>query len=125
MSTPLHHAVRKRDTEIVKLLIEHGADVNRKDDLGWTPLFWASASGNKEMFEILYTNLTNKNVRNCDLIFASYHGHTDVVSMLLSLKTLDVNHKNGNNKTALLAAIGNNKPETVKLLIEHGAKFDV
>jgi len=37
-STPLHAAVVSNQPGIVKFLIEHGADINAKTKLGWTPL---------------------------------------------------------------------------------------
>jgi ankyrin repeat protein len=37
-STPLHAAVVSNQPGIVKYLIEHGADINAKTKLGWTPL---------------------------------------------------------------------------------------
>jgi uncharacterized protein len=37
-STPLHAAVVSNQPGIVKFLIDHGADVNAKTNLGWTPL---------------------------------------------------------------------------------------
>ncbi len=36
--TPLHYAVRSGDLEVVKLLVENGADVNAVDYCGYTPI---------------------------------------------------------------------------------------
>ncbi|MCJ1243783.1 Ankyrin-2 [Trapelia coarctata] len=37
----LHAAAKKKNTEIVELLLQYGADVNQLDSDGWTPLFYA------------------------------------------------------------------------------------
>jgi ankyrin repeat protein len=39
--------------EVVKLLLDNGADVNAKADDGWTALMLASEKGNKEIVELL------------------------------------------------------------------------
>ncbi len=44
--TALHGAARKCDGAIIQLLIEHGAQLERRDDSARTPLHWAAASGN-------------------------------------------------------------------------------
>jgi len=38
--TPLHHAAKFGYKKIVELLIANGANVNAKNDNGWTPLDW-------------------------------------------------------------------------------------
>ena len=51
--TALHHAVKERRTETVKLLISKNADVNAKDDRGDTPLNWANSAVRTELSELL------------------------------------------------------------------------
>lgn len=43
--SPIHHAARNGDTEIVRLLIEHGADVNARNTRGHTVLYCAGGHG--------------------------------------------------------------------------------
>ncbi|MFP3023399.1 MAG: ankyrin repeat domain-containing protein, partial [Wolbachia sp.] len=39
--TPLFWAIQKNNLNIVKLLVNNGADINAKDNEGWTSLHWA------------------------------------------------------------------------------------
>ena len=50
---PLHHAARNGDTQIVKLLIEHGAEVNRASERGQTVLYCAGGHGHLETVQLL------------------------------------------------------------------------
>lgn len=50
---PIHHAARNGDTEIVRLLIEHGADVNAKNTRGHTVLYCAGGHGHLEALQLL------------------------------------------------------------------------
>jgi len=58
-ATLLHYASHNGHIDLVKLLIERGADVNAKDIKGYTPLFAASARGHREVAEILLDNGAN------------------------------------------------------------------
>lgn len=56
--TPLHNAVRRSDRinqrkEIIRLLHQHGADLESKDDKGFTPIFHAQLSRSPELTETL------------------------------------------------------------------------
>ncbi|CAD8177138.1 unnamed protein product [Paramecium octaurelia] len=51
--TPLHHAVIRNHVEMVELLLEYHADVNRRDILGRTPLFFGIRSGNNDCVQQL------------------------------------------------------------------------
>ena len=90
--TPLHGAAIEGHKEIAELLIAEGADVNAKDDDGWTPLFVAVGDGYKKIIELLIAN------------------------------GADVNAKDDVGDTPLDMAIGLEQPETVALLRKHGGK---
>eukprot|EP00968_Pinguiococcus_pyrenoidosus_P023081 scaffold3537_cov256-Pinguiococcus_pyrenoidosus.AAC.8 len=45
----IHLAAKKKKTEVVKMLIEAGADLNEKDDTGKTALFYAADTNNKDV----------------------------------------------------------------------------
>jgi len=50
---PIHHAARNGDARIVRLLIEHGADVNAVTDHGHTVLYCAGGHGHLETLQLL------------------------------------------------------------------------
>jgi len=52
-STFLHGAVRRRNKDMVELLIQNGADVNIEDSAGQTPLDLARTANNTELIAIL------------------------------------------------------------------------
>lgn len=52
-NTPLHAALAGRRTEVVKILVAAGADVNAKQHGGWVPLHSAAANGERDMVDLL------------------------------------------------------------------------
>ncbi len=55
-ATALHLACREKDLEIVKILIESGADVNVVDNEGWTPVMRAALAGEDKIVNLLLDN---------------------------------------------------------------------
>ncbi len=51
--TPIFHAVRGGNLEVVKLLAEHGAALDAREPLGATPLHYAAGFGRKEILAFL------------------------------------------------------------------------
>ncbi|XP_077414791.1 protein phosphatase 1 regulatory subunit 27 [Vanacampus margaritifer] len=49
----LHEAVLTGNLEVVKLLVKYGADVNQRDEDGWTPLHMACSDGFPEIASYL------------------------------------------------------------------------
>ncbi len=52
-NTPLHAAAAGRSKHAVRALLEHGADVNARQEGGWTALHAASQNGDVEMVRLL------------------------------------------------------------------------
>jgi ankyrin repeat protein len=77
---------------IVRLLIDHGANVNAKAHYGATAL-----------------------------MAAAQNGHLDVVKLLIA-KEADVNARTRDNQTALSATQEGGHAEVARYLKEHGAK---
>jgi hypothetical protein len=94
-STPLLFASQCQDFKdgsVLQLLLEHGADVNVQDQIGWTPLHQASINGALEVVCLLLD-----------------HG-------------ADVELKNNYGQTALQVTAERRYDRVVKLLREHEAK---
>jgi ankyrin repeat protein len=53
--TALTIAAREGKPNVVKWLLNNGADINLSEGGGNTPLFWAKESGNKELMTIIQT----------------------------------------------------------------------
>jgi hypothetical protein len=93
--TPLYWASEGhnfKDGSVLRLLLEHGADINAQDEDGRAPLHWAS-----------------------------YHGALEVVRLLLE-HGADVEAKTKSGKTALQEAAKRGHGKVMELLRELGAK---
>ena len=63
-ATALHIAARKGNIEIIKILVNNGADLNIKDNEGWTPLMRAASNNNSEIVSELIAKGANANLKN-------------------------------------------------------------
>jgi uncharacterized protein len=85
--TPLHSAAAGMQTEIARLLIEHGANVNaRQVELGFTPLHEAAGNGNLEFAELLLARGADVNTTMTDgktpLAYALDHNQNEMAEFL-------------------------------------------
>ncbi|XP_048411315.1 protein phosphatase 1 regulatory subunit 27-like [Stegostoma tigrinum] len=62
----LHEAVLSGNLECVKLLIKYGADIQQKDENGWTPLHMSCSDGHLEIAKYLLSQGARANVANDD-----------------------------------------------------------
>ena len=67
---PLHSAASARNTKAVQALLEHGADVNAKQEKGWAPLHAAAQNGDQATAEILLKHGADPNLANDDGVTA-------------------------------------------------------
>lgn len=91
--TPLMWAARERQLDMIKFLVDKGANVNAKATGGTTALIWAA-----------------------------YKGQLDVVKYLVEDYGADVNAEDNGGKTALMWAKDQGKLDVVEYLKLHGAK---
>jgi uncharacterized protein len=122
-STPLHLATLCNHKEIVRLLISNGADVNAKDDNGYTPLFGAvfdyEAGDRREVVQLLITRGADVNATDTDgltpLHNAAMNGKKEIIELLLANKA-DPSAKNDGGITAGEFATEANHPDIAVLL---------
>ena len=128
-SMSIHDAADKGNIEAVKQHLAAGADVNAKDEDGYTPLNFAAQQGHKEVVELLIAKGADVNAKGyygrTPLQRAAWFGRKEIVGLLIA-KGADVNAKieGGRHKgiTPLDSAIRLRHPETADLLRKHGGK---
>ena len=126
--TPLYLACENSHTELVKLLLEHGADANIKSEYGYTPLYRACDKDNTEVVKLLLEHGADVNSKdnygNTLLYSACKNNNTELAKLLLEYGA-DVNIKNKYGGTLLYWACLKNNTELVKLLLDYGAWKDL
>ena len=117
--TPLMIAANRGNDDIVELLIKKGAEVNAKDDSGYTALMIAAHQGKCNSLRILLKNGAYVNQKkpsgDTALILASMLGHVECVKILIDNKA-DKNIRNLMGDTALDQAIVWNHTKVISIL---------
>ena len=63
-STALHGAAISKQIDVVRLLLQKGADVNKQNDLGWTPLHGAALVNSTNVIRLLLDQGASTNIEN-------------------------------------------------------------
>ena len=125
--TALAGAVSYSRWDSVKMLVEHGADVNINIPIYRTALQAASHHGQVEIVKLLLEHGANVNSGSVSsgysLQEAAHHGQAETVKLLLE-HGADVNALGGKYRTALQAALRHGQVEIAKLLLSNGANFN-
>ena len=117
----LINAVRRNNIELVKLLLDAGANPNKKDNISYTALIYAVQYGYIEIVQLLleagvWVNIQN-NIGDTALIEASLNGNIEIIELLLATGA-DPNIRNNDDDTALMWASQMGHIEIVELLLE-------
>ena len=131
MPTPLMFAAKYGHTDVMKLLIEKGADVSIIDNGGENALSLATKHGHIASVRLLFElGLANANStdhwENPILTIAAGNGHKDLVQFLLD-NGAEVNRLGGfgGYETAIKDAVCGNHIEIVQLLLDAGADVNL
>ncbi|XP_019873671.1 ankyrin repeat domain-containing protein 49 [Aethina tumida] len=104
--TPLHRACSTNQKEVALLLIENGADVDAKTDMGWTPLHSCCHWNSLDCANILLQHGADVNAQSeggqTPLHVAACHGASyGIVEILLMHPYIKPNIKNKSDETAM------------------------
>jgi ankyrin repeat protein len=112
--------------DLAELMVSKGAELNIRNDNGWTPLIWASIKGRKKSVEFLLKHKANINVCNNDgwnaITGAYFKKRTDIVKIL---KENGAIFSAKYAEAALLSAYQNGYLDIVNQLLDDGISPNV
>jgi ankyrin repeat protein len=127
-STPLHRASARGHVTVVRVLLEHDADVTAQNEDGSTPLHLASRWGGVKVVHILLkhgADATAQDInRSTPLHQASSAGHVDSARVLLELG-VDATAQDKNGWTPLHWASYEGHVGVTRVLLKHGVDATV
>ena len=106
-------------------LVRQGADVNKTQPNGWTPLLFALYNRNFELSRLLVEKGADVNARewrtgNTALMLAASWGNAPIVQLLIQ-KGVEINAQQRAGNTALSYAVSYHHDDIVQLLKKAGA----
>ncbi|MBP0015588.1 MAG: ankyrin repeat domain-containing protein [Roseofilum sp. SBFL] len=124
-TTLLMEASGQGNFELVKLLVDAGADPNQIDIMGFCALLYSAQEEYWEIFEYLF-NLTNQGLKESSLFMSTVHGELKVLQALIDKKvSVDAYRQKGvwskNGCTALILTVQEGRVDIVKSLLKAGA----
>jgi len=126
-NTPLMDKVVAGDSAAVSALIAKGADVNARNNYGWTALSHAARAGNAELVKLLLAHGADINARDksgwTPLMRAAMKGHVATVQVLLDHGAAVNDQEKEERWTALHWAAARGHDKVVALLLDHGADY--
>ena len=122
----LYAVVTNSPVEMIKAIIQAGADVNTKNSLDQTPLTVALAQKNTELVKLLIQSGANvKMADGQNLLHYAYDKKVSLDTLKELLDSgLDINATDSEGNNLLLEALKNNDEETALFALENGADIN-
>ncbi|XP_074599788.1 death-associated protein kinase 1-like isoform X2 [Brevipalpus obovatus] len=126
--TALHIAAGLGQFEILKFLVEKGADIKSLDSHGDSTIYWAARQGHSQIIRYLYekgvdVDLKNKAEETAVHVAARY-GHAEAIEQLCKCGA-NISVVDGHGETALHIAVWHGFPRIVHVLGEVGVEGNV
>jgi len=125
--TPLNRAAYKGQTEIVKLLLERGADASIGDNENSQPIHNAAVAGHMDVLEILLESGVDIDARdangNTALIFSLIYSQSETTDWLID-KGADLEISNNDNVNPLIYASLRGRLDVLKKITAGGADLN-
>jgi len=128
--TALCAAVYIGNLDMIKLLIENGADVNTVSSYNATPLHVATGLNRLDIVKYLIeeahgdVHRVNKKNTIC-LNVAGIQGNTTLIEYLLQQPGTDINHQDIDGETTLHFAVNKNETDAIKILLSYKVRIDI
>ncbi|KAJ5605158.1 hypothetical protein N7510_010312 [Penicillium lagena] len=113
-----------RSAGIVKALLLHGADINHKDDLGFTPVHAATSQSTDEVLHALIEGGANLRFSDNGIgapLHCAVRRKSISMTEILLKAGVEVNAKDSHGRTPLLVAMDTGRSDLVSMLFENGA----
>jgi len=125
--TPLMLGAYHGHTEVVRNLLERGANLHERDRSGGTPLHLAASKGDLEAVELLLARGADIDATTTDgfspLILSLRTNHADIARHLID-GGADVNVRSASGESALYAAAFHGLHDIIVMLLDRGAEVD-
>ena len=127
--SPFHRAVKEGQFEVARLLIDHGVNMESRNEFDNTPIVTAAFEGHLEIVKLLLEqgiDINSKGGKGYSMLhFAVEDFNFEIVEFLLE-KGANVNARTGKNNTPLHSACNGSdhhlkRNKVTEILLEHGA----
>ncbi|ORX49627.1 ankyrin [Piromyces finnis] len=124
--TFLSYSCEKGNEEIIKCLIKQGANIEKRNQLGETPLFNACRSKKVNIVKYLLecgAKINRENILGETPLFIACEIKNEMIAKILIDYGAEINKEDNDGETPLFIACeyGNLNKNLIKMLVEHGA----